>query len=291
MNINKLKFDCGDISSIISSTRWNTPPTENQLEKFFAYINRPIEKLTAKQEYEIREIVLKQIDYDPNILSDTIKQSLCEIYAKEVLGKYSITGGGSKPHSLDKGRIGENDAIKMLSRADGVEYFKNERVFSNSHFKGCPDIVMTTGKLVKNVYGIKEIKIPYDAISFLRLLEEPISKHNSWQLQGYMDILNLDTAEICHCLISMPETMAQNKIKEMVERCQELKINEDEILSKIDFAIANMGYDEIPESNRLIRVEVKKNRARITDAKRKVKIARSWIAELDHKFNKIVSLE
>ena len=196
VNIAKLKINCTSIAALISSSQGNNPPTEKQWKDFFNTVNKPVEKLTSKQMYDIKNIVMKQVDYSPDDLSETVIKEMCEIYSQEMYGKSTLSGGGLKPHALDKGKLAEDSAIEFLSKIDGTQYKKNERVVSNSYFKGKPGILITVGDRIKDIVGIKEIKIPYDYPSFLRLYNDPLSKQNSWQMQGYMDILKLEESEL-----------------------------------------------------------------------------------------------
>ena len=135
INISKLKINCTSIAALISSSQGNTPPTEKQWKDFFNTINKPVEKLTNKQMFDIKNIVMKQVDYNPDDLSETVTKEMCEIYAQEIYGKYTLSGGGLKPHALDKGNLAEDSAIDFLSKTDGVKYTKNEKVISNPYFK------------------------------------------------------------------------------------------------------------------------------------------------------------
>jgi hypothetical protein len=290
INISKLKINCTSIAALISSSQGNTPPTEKQWKDFFNTINKPVEKLTNKQMFDIKNIVMKQVDYNPDDLSETVTKEMCEIYAQEIYGKYTLSGGGLKPHTLDKGNLAEDSAIDFLSKTDGVKYMKNERVISNPYFKGKPDILITVGDRMKDVVGLKEIKIPYDYPSFLRLYDNPMSKQNSWQMQGYMDILKLDEAELIHCLVNMPESMIEARMDDISERCFILGIPDEEIKQRCDFLRSNMTYDNIPDELKLIRITLQKNSLRIKEARSRVKLARKWITDLHDKIEKNVAL-
>ena len=70
VNIAKLKINCTSIAALISSSQGNNPPTEKQWKDFFNTVNKPVEKLTSKQMYDIKNIVMKQVDYSPDDLSE-----------------------------------------------------------------------------------------------------------------------------------------------------------------------------------------------------------------------------
>jgi hypothetical protein len=286
----RLKVNCTSLGNLTTSAQGSNPPTEKQWRDFFNHVNKPVEKLTSPQMFAIREIVNKQIDYNPEQLSQTVINEMCEIYALEKYGKRTISGGGTKPHSLDKGRIGEYAAIDLLSKIDNYSYKKNERFISNAYFKGKPDILISIGDTLKDIVGVKEIKVPYDYPSFLKLYNDPIDKDNSWQMQGYMDILKLDESELVHCLVSMPETMLNSRMEELCARLKIIGICDDEITQRCDFLKNDMVYDNIPDEEKIIRYTVYRNQQRAKEARGRVKLARKWITQLHEKIEKSVAL-
>lgn len=288
LNISKLKINCASISPLISRPKGNNPPTEKEWKEFFQYVSREYCDITERQKFITREIVSKAIDYDPEKLSDTVRAELCKIYSYEVYGKSALNAGGTKPFTLDKGNLAEPDAIKLLSRLDGVEYVKNQRLISNRWFKGIPDILI--GKYKKYVTAVKEIKTSYDLPAFLSLLNKPCESDNIWQMTGYLDILQLDEGEICHCLVNMPESMIKDEEKRVADRCQKLNLEEAEVEKRLFQLKASMVYDEIPEELRVVRFTVTKDKVRIRMAHDRVKLARVWLKELHESFQKSINL-
>lgn len=286
--ISYLKFNCTSLGALISTTKGNNPPTESEWKDFFNYINRTTDKLSDRQMSLTREIVMKQIEYEPDKLSETVRKELCKIYAYEFYNKSALNGGGTKPYTLDKGNLAELHSIEMLSWVDGVEYTKNEKLISNRYFKGLPDILI--GK-PKEYTGVKDVKTSFDLPMFLNLLSEPISKSNSWQMTGYLDILKLTEGEVCHCLVNMPEAMIISEKERVTNRCIELGMSETEIESRISGLHGSMTYDEIPEELRVMRFTVTSNEIRIKEAKKQVKKARTWLKELHESFQKPLTLK
>ncbi len=288
MNISRLRINCASLGALTSSAQGNNPPSDKEWKDFFNYINREKDKLSDRMISEIKNVVYKQVSYDHNKLSDTVKKELCKIYAYEIYGKGSVNAGGTKPLTMDKGRLAEPDAIQMLSRLDGQEYVKNEKLIGNRWFKGIPDIINWKEKKVASL--VKDIKVSYDLPSFLMLFNEPCDKGNSWQMTGYLDILQLDEGEICHCLVNMPEAMMQTEVDRVMNRCKEMDMEQTEIEMKLLELKMNMMYDEIPEELRVVRYKVTKNTIRLNEAKARVRLARKWLAELNNEFQKPLTL-
>ena len=274
MKFNNFKVNCSSLGSLITNAKGNTEPTEKQWSDFFSYINKDTDKITPDQQLTVRDIVMRKMGHEPNKLSGTMEDALCKIFSYEIYGKSSLSGGGLKPLTLDKGVLGENEAIKMLSRVDGVEYSKNEEMFTNRYLKGIPDIVIKKGAAVKLV---KDIKVVYDLPSFIELLHTSCDKDNSWQMTGFLDILKLKEGEICHCLVNMPEEMILAEINRITEKYKMLGYSDEQVDKKISELRHSMVYDEIPEHLRIYRYKVKSNGLRVSEIKKKMSLVRKWM--------------
>lgn len=289
MSIQRLKINCGSLGSLMGNAKGYEPPTDKQWKDFFNFISKEKEKLTELQKLHLKDVVHKQISYDPDKISETIRKEIIKIYAYEEYGMSPINAGGNRPYSLDKGNLAEPESIKLLSRIDGIEYKKNELLFSNRIFKGIPDII--DAKKKKSVTMVKDLKNSYDLITFLSLVGEPPNNHDVWQMQGYMDIFNLETSEIVYCLVNMPPQMAEAEKDRVILRCRQLEIPEVEIEERIAAINLSMNYDHIPEPMRIIRHTVARNELRIKDATRRAKLVKQWLKTLDANFKKSLPLE
>lgn len=112
-----------------------------------------------------------------------------------------------------------------------------------------------------------------------------------WQMQTYMDILKLPTAEVCHCLVNMPEIMLLEKITELSKKCFELGMDNDETEERKEILIANMTYQDIPEELKVYKFQVTKDNARIKEATARVRQIRKWLKGVDELFRKPLTLK
>lgn len=266
----------------------NAEPTKKELEELFNYLGREGDDLSERQRFLAREIMTKAIDYEPNRLSETLKTELSKIYCWEVFGKQSINKGNESPLTLDKGKLAEKQSIELLSEIDGIEYSKNETLFENGYFKGVPDIIVRKGK---KVVKIIEIKTAYDMPSFIKSFYSNEPPSNIWQTMGYMDILSCKEAEIVHCLVDMHPAIAKKEIEKLRERIY-LTEGESGRLEELEQQLVkNMTYSDIPKELRVFRRPVYFNKLNMKDAKSRVKKARTWLKDLNQKFNKSVTLQ
>lgn len=288
MQTSRIKINCSSIGSLMSRQKGNYPPTEKEMKECFGYLSREFEELSERQRYIAREILTKTIQYDPDGISETTKKEICEIYAYEVYGKSALNGGGTKPLTLTKGILAEDESIKLLSRVDGVEYRKNSRLVANRYLKGVPDIVI--GQYRKYITGVKDIKTSFDLPEFLSLVGAPPKRDHVWQMMGYLDILGLESGEICYCLTNMPDSMRQAEEERLKNNYQKMDLEEAEIERRLFAIKSSMIYDEIPDQMRVIRHKVHIDRVKTREIHSRVTLARKWLNELDSNFNDLLDL-
>lgn len=263
------------------------PPTEKEMKECFGYLSREYSDLTERQKYIAREVMTKAINYDPDVLSDTAKNEICEIYAYEQYGKYSLSAGGKMPLTMDKGTIAEDESIKLLSKIDGIEYSKNKRVIANRYFKGIPDILV--GQYRKYITGVKDVKTVFDLPEFLSLVDAPPRKNDVWQMMGYLDILGIESGEVCYCLVNMPESMMIQEEERLRAKYTALDIEEAQIQRKLAAVKFSMVYDDIPEQMRVVRHTIQRDSIKLREAHSRVTLARKWLKDLDGKFNDLLT--
>lgn len=275
----------------MGNSQGNKPPTEIQLKKLFNILGRDYMEMSEVMKFNAREIMLKEINYDPNRPSDRILSSLILIYAYEMYGKNKISKGNDSPHEMEKGNLAEPESIKLLSKADGVNYEKNTEKFVNKWFVGVPDIV------VKNELGrpvkVIEVKTSYDLPSFIRAKYKNESSNNVFELLGYMDMLGCKNGEIVHCLVDMPEKIQSFEEKRLRERYSWLELDEETISERIGRTLNNMEYSDIPSEYKIFRRSYTANKLTMKDVKRRATSAKKWIKTIHEMFteNKLNLLE
>jgi hypothetical protein len=288
MDFKNFKANCTSLSGLMAAAQYNNPLSPKQIDEFIRIINKASDKITQPQRITLHEAMQKQLEYNPELLGATAKSELTKIYAYEEYGRSKIPKGTGNSLALDKGYIGEQQAIQLLSKADGIEYVKNEKKYSNRYFKGVPDIIV--GKNPRKADKVIDVKISDDLVSFLELMNEPPDPTLVWQMLGYLDITNAHKGELCHCLINMPPIIYEAEKNKIIERGNLLLLTPDEVENRIKKLELNMHYDEIPDELKIIRYSVEKNDFRMKEAAKRVRLARKWLKELDFNFKKPLNL-
>jgi hypothetical protein len=205
-------------------------------------------------------------------LSATAKTSLLEVYVKEIYGREKDIQ--TKP--MKKGTLVEDDSITTLSMYDGKIYQKNEKRYENEFVIGTPDIVdssfedndtATYGKVV-------DIKSSYDLWTFLANVDSKIDKGYWWQLQGYMWLTGLKMAELVYVLSNMPEEMILQEKYYLLKRMNVISEESPEYIKAAAELEKRLKFDDIPVSQRVIKLSFGADEAAFDFIESKVKAAR-----------------
>ncbi len=264
----------------MGNARGNNPPTKAEVTKLLGYLGRDYGELSEAMKHTAREIMTKAILYDPKKPSGTILTELVLIYAYEMYGKGKVSKGNDSPHQLEKANMAEPEAIKFLSRMDGVEYSKNDQLLENKWIKGIPDILVRgeSDKICK----IIEVKTSYDLPSFILSLIQSERMSNFYETLGYMDITGCRDAEIVHILVDMPEKIIAFEEKRLKERYESFQLDEKTTLSRIADRLKDMEYSQIPDELKIFRRPVAYNKYTMASVRNRVKTARKWLQEMIH---------
>lgn len=284
LDFDNFKIFCSQISSLMGNARGNKRATETEIKKLFSILGRDYGELSEPMKNTARDILLKEITYEPNRPSDKILSEIILIYTYEMYGKTKISRGNDSPHAAEKGNMAEPAAIELISKIDGIKYEKNDQVFENNWFRGIPDVIVRNGK--GKVEKIIEVKASYDLPSFIMSMRKEETSHNLFETMGYMDLLGCKNAEIVHCLVDMPDKIVSFEEKRLKERYRWLELEDDDMNGRIEKAINNMIYTDIPEELKLFRRSVTYNKLTMKDVKRRVTSSRKWIKEVHEMFTK-----
>lgn len=164
------------------------------------------EKARAKKESLAKEITELEQFRGVVEISETAKKEVTNIYVETFLGRRRDI---SKVKYVAKGLAQEDDAIKMLSLIDGVDYKKNTERRINFELWLTGEIDLKTKTVVEiegeKVEGVEiiDVKNRYDADSFFQTSDDEQKKTESDQLDGYF-ILYPEAlkATIASCLVN-----------------------------------------------------------------------------------------
>lgn len=272
-NWNDALIRCSCIGKIMAEGR-GTVLTDKQSEELERLSSLP--EPTEKQKETIAKLIAKR-DAPPE-LSDTTKTYLKEVYMFHKYGKETI-GGSERSKYTIKGRSVEDESISMLSRVDNMDYSKNEHRFTNEYLTGEPDIIVNGESGLP--YKIIDIKSSWDGASLLSNIGKPLNSLYYWQVHGYMALTNSKEAEVCYCLVNMPEEIIngeKNRIFRTMNPATEENADYKRVINKL---VNNMTFDEIPITERVVRFKVERDEAVIEKIYSRVNECRNWLLEFE----------
>jgi hypothetical protein len=247
--------------------------TEKQAETLIELQNK--ESRTPKQEEMLLSLIAKR-DAPPS-LGDGCTSYLKEVYVYEKYGKEPIGGSERSKYTL-KGKLVEDESIMMLSRIDSLAYVKNSQRFRNQYLQGEPDIMVSKNGIVTKIIDIKS---SYDYTTLLANIGSPLNPLYKYQVQGYMALTGATEAEVCYCLVNMPQEIINSEKKRLFYATNSATEDNPEYLRQVAKLENNTSFDEIPIKERLLRFPIQRDEELIDKIYKRVEACREWLKEFD----------
>lgn len=142
---------------------------------------------TDSKQFEIDKLLIKKNKKD--VLPEGCITHLEDVFRSQFWGRKRLLYN----KYLEKGTIGEEDALELLSVIDGEPHWKNEKRFYNEFIEGEPDnIEPEIGRDTKCNYDMDT----YDKADLTSLYKD--------QLKGYGWLTGIINWELCYCLVNTP---------------------------------------------------------------------------------------
>lgn len=289
MNINteinwqEFKCRCSAINQMLSEKQGAAPLTENQLARIKELEEK--EKITDKQKAELTELTMRRDKPKEIVLSDTCIGYLMEHYAWVTEEAVCV----SKEMDIDyfkKGKLQEDEGIKLLSDIDGIRYEKNTFRLSNYFLTGEPDVIRWLN--VTNAKLIYDTKLSWDYPGFLKKINQPIENGNKQQIQGYLDLTNCSDGYVADVLVNMPETIINDYRWRLAKQMDAVTLESPDFLIAEEKMLKSMVFDRIPKHKRVFKKKVEPftafEKQKVYD---KVKVCRDWLYKFDEAYQKL----
>jgi len=272
-NFNDVLIRCSCIGKIMANGKGSvlTEKQSAELERLQGLPSR-----TEKQEATLQEYIAKR-DAPPE-LSETAKSYLKEVYMTYKYGKESL-GGSERSKYTIKGRSVEDQSIMMLSRIDGLPYDKNQERFTNAYLTGEPDILVRDEN--GNITKVIDIKSSWDGASLLSNIGNPLNPLYYWQVNGYMALTGATEAEVCYCLVNMPQEIIEGEKKRIFYTMNPATEENVEYKKAIERLENAMTFDEIPIRERVVRFSMKRDEEIIQKIEKRVIQCREWLQDFE----------
>ena len=272
VNWDETRIRCSCIGKIMADGKGSVL-TEKQGEKLVELQNK--ESRTPKQEEELAMLVAKR-DAPPS-LGDSCTSYLKEVYVWEKYGKEPV-GGAERSKYTMKGKLVEEESIMMLSRIDSLTYSKNDKRYNNNYLTGEPDIIVSNDGIPQKIIDIKS---SYDFATLLANVGSPLNSLYRYQVQGYMALTGATEAEVCYCLVNMPQELINSEKKRIFYALNAATEESPEYKRQVERLENNMTFDEVPIQERIVRFPVQRDEELINKIYKRIEACREWLKEFD----------
>jgi len=198
-------------------------------------------------------------------LSVTTQTELKKLHRQEVFGKRTDI----RSKYLDKGIQCEELSITLYSEV------KNQFIVNNKTRK---ENEFLSGECDNAQKIIREFKTSWDLSTFPMYDKEVKNKDYYWQCQSYMELWDLDEAELIYCLVNTPEGLIIRETYYMENKLGFADVGlPDELQKEI---INNMTFDDIPKEFRVKVFKIPRDKEAMRQAEKQIEMCRLYLNEL-----------
>lgn len=277
------RVDCYGIGDIMTRPQNVRGLTKAEKKKYAALSAK--EELSEAEQADFAELIVKldryAEDYD---LSATAIEFLLRRYAWQKYNK-KVAPTGFARSSMLKGNELEADAIKLLAKIDGIDYRKADQPAKNEHIVGRCDIWISEEKVI-------DTKVSWSVNTFLPKLQQKLDKTYWFQMQGYMELYNVDRADVCFVLLNTPPYLVDREAAKYTEKYVFGEISRERYENEMEKLDLSFNYDIIPQNRRVIRHIVHRYPDIMPVVYKRVNRCREWLNNFErlHINNKPITI-
>lgn len=279
-DFSRFKVSVSEIDGLFSRPRGINMPSKTDLTKYDKILNLPGER-TKEQLKFLRAVDDKIALYNDPPLSKTIISSLIKQYGRIIYNKKTAAIGEAFSFFV-KGTELEQEAVSLLSKIDKRNYTLITENTENEYLIGRCDILdEKRGKII-------DLKVSWNVNSFLIAKTTPLDKKYWYQMQGYMEIYNVDEAEVVFLLLNTPPELIEREKIKLQNRFMVGEIDREKYELDMDNIESAFTYNNVPLKKRYIRCKVQREPKIFETVYRKVQKAREWMVEFHKEMDKTI---
>lgn len=218
--------------------------------------------------FKVRASGAGKVMTDPSSKSEALSKT-CKTYVRnQWIADHYHREKDYSSRAIQKGLLMEEEGITMLSLRYGEMLTKNEKWYQDKDLTGTPDVVMDD--------TVCDIKCSYDIWTFAAA--DGTDKDYKWQLQVYMELLNLDKAALVYCLTDTPDVVIQAEMRSIAWKLQMTDEYELERLEK-DLR-KQLTFSDIPVTSRIKIFNFERDKEGIARLRTRVEQCRDYYESL-----------
>lgn len=212
-------------------------------------------------------------------LAITSQSHLVERYSADKYNIRRASAGGLQKSTITKGVALEQEGIELLKYLDKVDYKQPDKPISNEYMIGQCDILCIDAK------KIVDVKTSWNAANFMQKRRENRISSQQWcQIQGYMELYDIDFGQVSYVLVNTPAHLIDQEKTNLFRRYtfgELIREDYEEQMEKFD---SLYDYRKVPMHKRVIRFDVPRCREFMPMVKKKVDLCREFLNEFERSF-------
>lgn len=229
---------------------------------------------TDKEESDMLRLVAKKAASDQAPLSKVAESYLIKRYGWEKFAK-KMASTGNQFSFYEKGTLLEGEAVDLLSKLDRVKYTRNTKLVTNDYLLGKCDIISPNRKI------IIDTKVSWNISTFMSALNGPLKALYWYQMQGYLELYNVDQGYVCFCLLNTPVELVEREKVKLLNKYVFGEINREDYEKKMESLELSLTYNNIPMKRRVIRFRVDRYPDLMPKIQWKVDRCREWLTTFE----------
>lgn len=276
-DFSKFKAWCSEIHSLLVTPR-GIKPKQSEYKRYDRLMNSEDEKTDDEIDW------LRQFDQRIAVLHDeplakTTISSLIREYGKIVYNK-KVAAKGDALSFLKKGTDMEGEAIELLSKIDKHPYKLITENTENDYILGRCDIFCPEKD------KIIDTKVSWNINAFLKARTTPVSTKYWYQVQGYMELYNVNHAEVVFLLLNTPTELIEREKLKLVNRFMIGEIDREKYEIDLDNLESAFTYSNLPIKKRYFRYQIAREPKIFEKVYKKVEKSRIWLQDFDKEMKK-----
>ena len=273
------KIWCSEIHSLLSIPK-GIKPKQQQYKKYERLLNSEKEKSDEDVEY-ILDMQKKIAVLNNHPLSQTTINALLRQYGWKTYNK-KVAATSDPLSFMKKGSDMEIEAVELLSTIDNQQYRLEVDTVENEHIIGRCDVLCQDTDLVIDT------KISWNVNSFLKARTSQVSKKHWYQMQGYMELYNVNHAEIVFLLLNTPPELIEREKIKLQNKFMIGEIDREKYELDMENIESAFTYSNIPLNKRCFRYRVKREPQVFDAIYKKVEKSRIWMRDFEKSMKTVI---
>lgn len=271
-DFSEFKVWCSEIYGLFSIPK-GIKPLKREYSRYERLINSDEDKdevdIKFLLEFEQKIAILNDPPLSKTTISSLIRQYGWLVYNKKVAQK------GDALSFLKKGTDMEGEAVELLSKIDKTEYTLITETISNHYLVGRCDIFCPEKD------KIIDTKISWNVNAFLKARTTPLTAKYWYQMQGYMELYNVNNAEVAFLLLNTPPELIEREKMKLINRFMIGEIDREKYELDMENIESAFTYGNLPIKKRYFRYKLKREPQIFEKVYNKVQKARVWLQEFE----------